>query len=132
MNARRGVWRECECLRRLEQHFNSLVDCYYGTAELASVPLRCGIRTREGEGGIIVEIAMPFAVTTAEVEIGVRGRELVVRYRPPEAKNAREFTVALWCDVDAERAEAEGVGNVLVVRLPTRRTERRRITVEEV
>ena len=124
------AWRECECLKLLERQYNLLVDCFYGAAELASVPLHCGARAREEGGEVIVEIAMPYAITTAEVEIGVRERELVVRYRPPEGMKAREFSVALWCDVDADEATAEGVGNVLLVKLPTRCAKTRRITVE--
>ena len=123
-------WRACECLRVLERQYNLLMDCFCEAAELATVPLHCGVRAREEGGNVIVEIAMPRAVTTTAVEIGLRGKELVVRYQPAGGTNAREFTVALWCDVDADEATAEATGNVLMVRLPMRCPKSRRITIE--
>ncbi|MFH0965442.1 MAG: Hsp20/alpha crystallin family protein [Planctomycetota bacterium] len=126
-----GYGHPCEFVARIEQQLNRMMDCYFEREEVERAPLRSGVRAREDEKEVVVEVAFPFEVTPENAEVMLRGRMLVVRYAALGEEKACSFCLELWCEVDVDRARATAEGNVLQVRLPKVGRTVVRVPVEE-
>ena len=108
----------CEFVTQIEQQLNRMMDCFFEREEVERAPLRSGVRARDGEREVVVEVAFPFEVSAGSAEVILRGRILVVRYAAAGEEKVCSFRLELWCDVDIDHAQATAEGNLLRVRLP--------------